>query len=138
MCSSDLQLLNAYGLIEGTSVVTMTRIGDSEDIRLNTVGRPIPGVEIKIVDQTTKKTLPHGEIGELAVRGYNMKEYYNQPEKTSEVIDDEGWLYTGDLAKYYDKENISIVGRCKVVLAFFLLMFCISEIILTTDRKSVV
>lgn len=109
----NCQLLNAYGLIEGTSVVTMTRIGDSEDIRLNTVGRPIPGVEIKIVDQTTKKTLPHGEIGELAVRGYNMKEYYNQPEKTSEVIDDEGWLYTGDLAKYYDKENISIVGRCK-------------------------
>ena len=96
----NCQLLNAYGLIEGTSVVTMTRIGDSEDIRLNTVGRPIPGVEIKIVDQTTKKTLPHGEIGELAVRGYNMKEYYNQPEKTSEVIDDEGWLYTGDLAKY--------------------------------------
>ena len=51
-------------------------------------------------NQTIKKTLPHGEIGELAVRGYNMKEYYNQPEKTSEVIDDEGWLYTGDLAKY--------------------------------------
>ena len=42
-----------------------------------------------------------------------MKEYYNQFEKTLEVIDDEGWLYTDDLAKYYDKENISIVERCK-------------------------
>ena len=109
----NCELLNAYGLIEGTSVVTMTRIGDPLDVRMNTVGRAIPGVEIKIVDQNTRKSVPHGEIGELAVRGYNMREYYNQPEKTAAVIDDEGWLYTGDLARYYDRENISIVGRCK-------------------------
>jgi fatty-acyl-CoA synthase len=106
------ELLNAYGLIEGTSVVTMTRCGDAEDVRFNTVGRVIPGAEIKIVDPD-RKPVPHGEIGELAVRGYNMIGYYNNPSKTAEVFDADGWLYTGDLARYYDEENISIVGRCK-------------------------
>ena len=105
-------LLNAYGLIEATSVVTITRLDDPEDVRYKTVGRPIPGVEIRIVD-AERKPIPHGETGELVVRGYNMVGYYNNPEKTAEVIDEEGWLYTGDLARYYDEENISIVGRCK-------------------------
>lgn len=108
----DCKLLNAYGLIEGTSVVTMTHLDDPEDVRLNTVGRPIPGVEIKIVDEN-RKELPKGETGELAIRGYNMVGYYKRPEKTQEVLDEEGWLYTGDLARYYDDVNISIVGRCK-------------------------
>jgi len=106
------ELLNAYGLIEGTSVVTMTRRGDPEEIRYNTVGRPIPGVEIKIVNQN-RNVVPFGEIGELAIKGYVMGGYYNNEEKTKEIMDEDGWLYTGDLAKYYDKENISIVGRCK-------------------------
>lgn len=57
--------------------------------------------------------MAEGEVGELAIRGYNMQGYYKNEEKTREITDEEGWLYTGDLAKYYDKENISIVGRCK-------------------------
>ncbi|MBQ9886953.1 MAG: AMP-binding protein [Lachnospiraceae bacterium] len=108
----NIKLLNAYGLIEGTSVATMTRYNDSADVRYNTVGRPVPGVEIKIVDKN-RNVVPHGEIGELAIKGYIMGGYYKKPEKTKEVIDEEGWLYTGDLARYYDTENISIVGRCK-------------------------
>lgn len=106
------KLLNAYGLIEGTSVVTMTRIDDPYEIRMNTVGRVIPGVKIKIVDNDHKE-VSHGEVGELAIKGYNMAGYYNNDEKTAEVISEDGWLYTGDLAKYYDDENICIVGRCK-------------------------
>lgn len=105
-------LINVYGLIEGTSVVTMTRKGDPDSIRYNTVGRPIPGVSIKIVDED-RNEVPKGEIGELAVTGYIMNGYYNNLEMTSKVIDKDGWLYTGDLARYYDDENISIVGRCK-------------------------
>jgi fatty-acyl-CoA synthase len=108
-------LLNAYGLIEGTSVVTITRCDDTENVRLNTVGRPIPGVEIKIVD-SERKPVPHGEIGELAIRGYVMAGYYKNEQKTKEIMDDDGWLYTGDLARYYDNENISIVGRCKEMI----------------------
>jgi len=105
-------LLNAYGLIESTSVVTMTRPDDPFDVRMNTVGRVIPGIKIKIVDED-RNEVEHGQIGELAVKGYNMAGYYNNEEKTKEVIDSDGWLYTGDLAKYYDEENICIVGRCK-------------------------
>lgn len=105
-------LLNAYGLIEGTSVVTMTRLDDPYEVRMNTVGRAIPGVEIKIVDENRNEA-PWGEVGELAVRGYTMAGYYNNPEKTAEVLTEDGWLYTGDLARYYDEENICIVGRCK-------------------------
>lgn len=105
-------LLNAYGLIEGTSVVTMTRMNDSYDVRMNTVGRVIPGIKIKIVDEDHNE-LPHGEVGELVIKGYNMAGYYNNDEKTREVISEDGWLYTGDLARYYDDENICIVGRCK-------------------------
>lgn len=111
--STKCTLINAYGLIEATGVVTMTRLDDPEDIRLNTVGRPIPGAEIKIVDRD-RKEVKKGEVGELAVRGYVMKGYYKNEKKTKDIIDDEGWLYTGDLACYYkDGENISIVGRCK-------------------------
>jgi len=105
-------LLNAYGLVEATSVVTLTKPDDSSDVRLNSVGRPIEGVAIKIVDEN-RKEVPKGEVGELAVKGYLMKGYYNNEKKTKEIIDEEGWLYTGDLAKFYDDENISIVGRCK-------------------------
>lgn len=108
------ELLNAYGLVESGSIATMTRVGDPDDVRFNTVGRPIPGVEIKIVD-TERRDLPRGSevTGELAVRGYVMEGYYGNPEKTAEVIDPDGWLYTGDLARWYDDENVTIVGRCK-------------------------
>lgn len=105
-------LLNAYGLIESTSVVTMTRLDDPYDIRMNTVGRVIPGVQIKIADANHEE-VPKGEIGELLVKGYVMKGYYHNPDKTKEVFTEDGWLCTGDLARYYDEENICIVGRCK-------------------------
>jgi len=106
-------VLNAYGLIEATGVVTVTRPGDSEEIRLGSVGYPIPGAEYRIVDEKRNDVAP-GETGELAVRGYLMKGYYNRPEKTAEVIDADGWLYTGDLAtRGSDDGAVRIVGRCK-------------------------
>ncbi|WP_410511177.1 class I adenylate-forming enzyme family protein [Paenibacillus sp. BR2-3] len=106
-------LINAYGIIEATGLVTMTRLDDPEDVRLNTVGRPIEGFQVKIVDRD-RNELPKGEIGELAIKGYLMKGYYKNQEKTNEVIDEEGWLYTGDLACYYeDGINICIAGRIK-------------------------
>ena len=106
------RIINVYGLIEGTSVVTMTREEDSDEVRYNTVGRPIPGVQIKIVNETGEE-VQKGEIGELVVKGQVMKGYYKNIEMTERDIDKAGWLHTGDLAKYYDDENISIVGRCK-------------------------
>ncbi|HEX3043813.1 MAG TPA: class I adenylate-forming enzyme family protein [Bacillota bacterium] len=130
-------LLNAYGLIEATGVVTITQPEDSEDVRLNTVGRPIPGVAIKIVDEQ-RREVKKGEIGELAVRGYLMKGYYKNEAKTRAIIDDEGWLYTGDLACYYDDGvNIRIVGRCKDMVirgGFNVYPIDIEECLLTSDK----
>lgn len=103
-------LLNTYSLIEATSIVLNTSPNDSKKILLNTVGQPINGVEIKIVDKN-RNSLKKGEIGELAVKGYLMKEYYKNYEKTNKVIGNDGWLYTGDIGYYFDNLNIRILGR---------------------------
>ena len=106
-------IYNIYGLIEATGAVTMTRPGDSNDIRWKTVGRPIDGVEFRIVD-ANRNDLPRGDVGELALKGYLMNGYYKNEQGTKVVIDEEGWLYTGDLARIYDdQDNIQIVGRAK-------------------------
>jgi fatty-acyl-CoA synthase len=130
-------LLNAYGLIEATGVVTITRPGDPEEVRLDSVGSPIPGVEIKIVDEQ-RKEVAAGEVGELAVRGYLMKGYYKNEAKTKEVMDDDGWLYTGDQACFCkDSKNIKIVGRCKDMIirgGFNVYPIDIEECLLTSDQ----
>ncbi|MDP4182356.1 MAG: class I adenylate-forming enzyme family protein, partial [Bacillota bacterium] len=105
-------VINAYGLVEATCISTITRLDDTPEVTFNTIGRPVDGVEYKIVD-SDRNEVPKGEVGELALRGFNMKGYYKNPEKTKEVIDEEGWLYTGDLVKLYDDRNLSIVGRSK-------------------------
>lgn len=102
----------AYGLTEGC-VVTLTRFEDTVKQRVETVGRPLPHVEVRIVDEERKEVSP-GETGELACRGYNvMKGYYEMPEQTAETIDEDGWLYTGDLAVMNREGYCSIVGRKK-------------------------
>ncbi|MCK4613328.1 MAG: AMP-binding protein [Thermoplasmata archaeon] len=101
-----------YGLTE-CSLVTLTRFDDTLDQRVETVGRPLPNVEVKIVDDD-RNPVPVGETGELACKGYNvMKGYHNMPEQTAETIDDEGWLYTGDLAIMDEHGYCRIVGRKK-------------------------
>lgn len=111
--TTGCRLINAYGIIEATGLVTMTRLDDPEDVRLHTVGRPIDGFQVKIVDKD-RNEVPKGEVGELAVKGYLMKGYYKNEAKTREVIDEDGWLYTGDLACYYgDGVNLCIAGRIK-------------------------
>jgi fatty-acyl-CoA synthase len=109
-------LLNAYGLIEATGVVTATRPEDAREVRLSTVGRPIPGVEVRIVDKERHPVKP-GETGEVAIRGYLMKGYYKNEARTREVIDEDGWLYSGDLGRVYEgTDNIQIVGRARELI----------------------
>lgn len=120
LCSSQLaarieevtksNVLNGYGLIEATGVVTVTNPDDPVDVRMNTVGHAIPGVELKVVDEN-REEVPKGEIGELAIKGYLMNGYYKNEEKTKKAIDSDGWLYSGDLARFYDDKNIQIIGR---------------------------
>ncbi len=109
-------ILIAYGLTEASPVITMTSFDDSDEVKAETVGRTIPGVCVKMVDEDHKE-VPMGEMGELACRGYNvMVGYYKRPEATAETIDEEGWLYTGDLATIDKHGYIRIVGRKKEMI----------------------
>lgn len=104
----------AYGLTEASPVVTQTSTDDSVERRVSTIGRVLPGSEVKIVDPETGETLETGREGELCCRGYNiMKGYYNMPEATAAVIDPDGWLHTGDLASCDEAGYYRITGRSK-------------------------
>jgi len=100
-----------YGLTEASPVITQTRRDDPIEKRVETVGKPLPYVEVKIVDPETGKELPPNTPGELIAKGYNiMKGYYKMPEATAKAIRD-GWLYTKDLAKMDEEGYIYILGR---------------------------
>ncbi len=106
----------AYGLTEASPVITMTRFDDSIERRVETVGRALAGIEVKIADDD-RNPVPTEEMGELACRGYNvMLGYYGAPEETAEAIDAEGWLYSGDLATMDADGYVKIVGRKKDML----------------------
>ncbi|MCI0359515.1 MAG: AMP-binding protein [Planctomycetaceae bacterium] len=108
------ELTIAYGQTEASPVVTQTRTDDPIELRVETVGRPIPGVEIKVVDPVTGRTLPDNEQGELCSRGHVvMLGYYNNPEATAAAIDSEGWLHSGDLAVRLPNGYYKITGRLK-------------------------
>lgn len=104
----------AYGQTESSPVITQTRIDDSLEKRVTTVGRNLDGVEVKIIDPATGETLPHGKQGELCARGYSiMAGYYNMPQATAQAVDSEGWLHTGDLAVMDGEGYCNITGRIK-------------------------
>jgi fatty-acyl-CoA synthase len=104
----------AYGQTEASPVITQTRTDDPIDIRVETVGRALPNVEVKIVEPGTNIEVPYGVQGELCTRGYHvMKGYYKNAEATLEAIDEEGWLHTGDLAVMNESGYCSITGRLK-------------------------
>jgi len=104
----------AYGQTESSPVITQTRTDDAIELRVATVGRALPDVEVKIVDIETGAVLPPGKQGELCTRGYHvMKGYYKMPEETARAIDPEGWLHTGDLAIMDENGYCKITGRIK-------------------------
>ena len=104
----------AYGQTESSPVISQTRTDDPIELKVNTVGKPHPNVEVKIVIPGTDTEQEIGVPGELLTRGYLvMKGYYNNPEATKEAIDKEGWLHTGDLAVLHKNGYIGITGRMK-------------------------
>lgn len=111
------QITIGYGQTEASPIVTQTSVDDPIEVRVGTVGRPIPGVEVQLVDPVTRQEVGEGEAGELRVRGHGvMAGYYKAPEATARVIDAAGWLYTGDLALRRPDGNYRIVGRCKELI----------------------
>lgn len=106
----------AYGLSETSPTLTMTGFDDDDTLRSETVGKALPGVELKIVNGR-REPVPVGEVGELASRGVGiMKGYHNMPEETKDAIDDDGWFYTGDLVTIDEQGYIRIVGRSKEMI----------------------
>ena len=108
------QITSVYGLTEGSPGFTQTSVDDPLEKRVETVGKPLPECEVKIVDPETGKTQGPHQTGEICCKGYNvMKGYYKMPDKTREVIDEDGWLHSGDLASVDEEGYYSIVGRIK-------------------------
>jgi fatty-acyl-CoA synthase len=107
----------AYGQTESSPVITQTRTDDAIELRVATVGRALPDVEVKIVDIESGATLPPGKQGELCTRGYLvMKGYYKMPEETARAIDADTWLHTGDLAIMDENGYCKITGRIKQMI----------------------
>jgi len=102
-----------FGTTELGGGISATSLEDSDDVQAETVGQPMTGMEIKIVDEQ-RRPLPPGHVGELACRSEGlMMGYHRAPELTAQVIDEEGWYYTGDLAMIDEQGYVRIVGRKK-------------------------
>jgi fatty-acyl-CoA synthase len=103
-----------YGLTEASPVLTQTATTDDLDHRVGTVGKPLPGVEVRIVAPGSTEPLPLGQPGELIARSHGvMKGYYNKPEETAAAITRDGWLRSGDLARQMPDGYYRITGRIK-------------------------
>ena len=116
-CIDDMHMAEVsicYGMTETSPVSCQTRSDDDLDRRTATIGRVHPHVEVKVVDPVSGETVPRGEPGELCTRGYSvMLGYWDEPEKTAEAIDEDGWMHTGDLAVMREDGYCNIVGRIK-------------------------
>jgi fatty-acyl-CoA synthase len=108
------QVTICYGMTETSPVSTQTGADDDLDRRTSTVGRVHPHLEVKVVDPETGLTVPRGTPGEFCTRGYSvMLGYWDEPEKTAEVLDQARWMHTGDLAVMDRAGYLNIVGRIK-------------------------
>jgi acyl-CoA synthetase (AMP-forming)/AMP-acid ligase II len=113
LCTS---LLVAYSLTETSSTLAATRHDDPADRRRYTVGRPIEGATVRVLEEDGSP-LPEESLGELAVKGPGvMKGYYRQPRETAEAFDAEGFLRTGDLGIVDEEGYLHLVGRRKEVI----------------------
>lgn len=110
-----INLCQSYGITETVSV-TMTPYDDDEQKITNTLGKPIPGVELRIVDEN-RREIQSGKTGEIAIKSFGMmKGYYKMQKHTESVLDQEGWFYTGDLGVKDDEGYLHFVGRKKEMI----------------------
>lgn len=109
-----LKVTSVYGLTESAPGMSQTRIDDPDDVRYTTVGRDYEFVDVKVIDPETGREVPTGVQGEMCCKGFNvMKGYYKNPKATAEVIDENGYLHSGDLGVKDENGNYRITGRIK-------------------------
>jgi fatty-acyl-CoA synthase len=110
------EIVIGYGQTEASSWITMTRPDDPLELRVSTVGRPLPDVEVKLIDPLSGREVSTGAVGEICARGFNMKGYYKMPAATASAVDSEGWLHTGDLGTMDADGYMKTTGRMKEVI----------------------
>ncbi|MBM3225164.1 MAG: AMP-binding protein [Candidatus Tectomicrobia bacterium] len=110
------QLCNVYGATETYGNATVTDAHDPEAVRLQTQGKPLPGMRMRIVDPDSRAVLPAGEVGEICVAGYIAPGYYRDPETTAQAFDAEGYFLTGDLGMFDTAGYLHFRGRLKELI----------------------
>ncbi len=110
------QLCNVYGSTETYGNCAVTDAHDPLEVRLQTQGLPLPGMDIRVVDPASGRALPPGEVGEFRVRGYVTPGYYRDPEQTRAAFDADGYFVTGDLGLIGTDGRLRFRGRLKEVI----------------------
>jgi fatty-acyl-CoA synthase/long-chain acyl-CoA synthetase len=110
-------VINLYGQTELSPVLSATRPGDSREDQLNTVGRPLPRVDCRIINPLTNQTAATGQPGEICARGYQQfVGYLHDSEATSGAIDEDGFVHTGDIGMMDSRGYLSLTGRLKELI----------------------
>jgi fatty-acyl-CoA synthase/long-chain acyl-CoA synthetase len=113
----DAVQVGSFGMTEAAGTVSTGSPDDTEEIRITRLGRPLPGLEVKVIDPATGHTVTAGARGEVLVRGYSLFEgYYRDREKTAQALDGEGWFHTGDIGSVDADGAIMFHGRFKDML----------------------
>jgi fatty-acyl-CoA synthase/long-chain acyl-CoA synthetase len=113
----DAVQVGSFGMTEASGTVCTGSPEEPESQRITRLGKPLPGLEVRIFDPETKQDVPVGGRGEVLVRGYSLLEgYYKDPIKTAECLDAEGWYHTGDIGSLDANGTIMFHGRFKDML----------------------
>ncbi len=107
------EMVTGYGLTECYGHSVQTNAHDPIETKIRSVGRPLPGVELRVINPDTGVEVPRGETGEILLRGHVTPGYYKDPERTAEAIDADGWFHTGDIGVLDADGALSFKGRFK-------------------------
>jgi fatty-acyl-CoA synthase/long-chain acyl-CoA synthetase len=109
--------VGSFGMTEASGTVSTGSPGEPESQRITRLGRPLPGLEVRVIDPATGADKPVGERGEVLVRGYSLFEgYYRDAVKSAEALDRDGWFHTGDIGSLDAQGTIMFHGRFKDML----------------------
>jgi fatty-acyl-CoA synthase len=107
------EICNVYGLTECYGNCNVTDAHDPVEVRLHTVGRPLPGMDVRVVDVETRRELPPGEVGEIVIRGHMTPGYYKDADKNAAAFDADGFFRSGDFGAYDGDGRLRFRGRLK-------------------------